>query len=61
MNAQKIKSLFFFCSFVVAAIVYYNVEQKDSFNPHMDMSQTADLQVDNTDTLEDTELESLTE
>ena len=44
MKAYKIKSLLYLSCFIIAAVVYYHIEQNENFQNGLLTSQTADLQ-----------------
>ncbi len=46
MKAYKIRSLIYLSFFIIAAVVYYHIEQKENFQNTILISQTADLQTD---------------
>ncbi len=50
----KIKSLLYFCSFLVASTIYYGVEQYDKFQEQMQSQEVAESKF--ADTLEHEEI-----
>ena len=46
MKAYKIRSLIYLSLFIIAAVVYYHMEQQDNFQNSILVSQTADLQTE---------------
>lgn len=46
MKAYKIRSLFYLSCFIIAAVVYYNIEQRENFRNSIPTAQTADLQTE---------------
>lgn len=57
MKAYKIRSLVFFSSFAIAAIVYYNFEQQEELNQHF-ITNMADLEATDSDALDENEEEN---
>lgn len=57
MKAYKIKSLFFLASFMIAAVVYYNLEQQENyFQSQFTPEQMAELEAED-DSLDQDQLE----
>ncbi|MEO0573270.1 MAG: hypothetical protein AAF039_16300 [Bacteroidota bacterium] len=46
MKAYKIRSLIYLSCFIIAAVVYYHIEQEENFQNSVLASQTADLQTE---------------
>ncbi|OQD41845.1 hypothetical protein [Croceivirga radicis] len=46
MKAYKIKSLLYFAGFVAAAVMYYNLEQQDTFQEKITTSTVVETQAE---------------
>lgn len=55
MKTYKIKSLIYLSCFIIAAIVYYHIEQGENFQHTILSSQTADIQPEDATIDEDVE------
>lgn len=46
MKAYKIRSLFYLSCFIIAAVIYYHMEQQENFQNSILASQTAEFQTE---------------
>lgn len=46
MKAYKIRSLIYLSFFIIAAVVYYHIEQDETFLNEISSAQTADLEAE---------------
>ena len=57
MKTYKIKSLIYFCCFLVASLVYYQIEQDDQFQEQLISSEVVETDMQDLDEIEEDILE----